>query len=243
LEKPSDDIEICAAETCAARPPNQFDSCHRRKYCQSHIVSPEELSYACPNVYASVLEYMRMNHIANQCRDQTLVNSRLPMTEPREVIRDGRRLKFEGHIDVDMRMCTGYFTRVPTYTRVQGDDMKLFVTILLDFIPKRRIGKVWKDSKGVFELPNNTEPGKFHRKYTEEMWRRMGHCPELWRWRRAFIQFLHDKIPPWPKKNDFKWIGFWMTDAEIDEVVTKTTLHYGMQRMGYSPWYTVPCWS
>ena len=57
------------------------------------------------------------------------------------------------------------------------------------------------------------------------------------------FQFLHDKIPPWPKMCDFKWIGFWMTDAEIDEVVTKTTLHYGMQRMGYSPWYTVPCWS
>ena len=121
--------------------------------------------------------------------------------------------------------------------------MKLFVTILLDFIPKKRIEKVWKESKGVSELPNNTEPDKFHRKYSEEIWRRMGHCPELWRWRMAFIQFLRDKIPPWPKMCDFKWIGFWMTHAEIDEVVTKTTLHYGMQRMGYSPWYTVPCWS
>ena len=187
---------------------------------------------------------MRISHIANQCRYQTFLNSRLPMTKPRVVIRDGRCLNFDGHIDVDTRMWTGYFTRVPTYTRVQGDDMKLFVTILLDFMPKKRIRKVWKESKGVCELPNNTEPGKFHRMYTEEMWQRMGYCPELWRWRKAFIQFLREKIPPWPKKCHFKWVGFWMTDAEIEEVVTKTTLHYGMQRMGYSPWGlgTAPCY-
>ena len=183
-----------------------------------------------------------MNHIANQCRDQTLVNSRLPMTESRVVIRDGRRLEFEGHIDLYTRMSTGHFKRMPTYTRVQGDDIKLFVTMLLDFIPKDRIQKVWKKGKGVRELPNNTDPGKFHREYSEEIRRRIGCCPDLWRWRTAFIQFLHDKIPPWPKMCDFKWVGFWMTDAEIDEVVTRTTLHYGMQRMGYSPWYTVPCY-
>jgi len=187
-------------------------------------------------VSVSVPEYMRMNHIANQCRDQALLKSRLPMTVPREVYRKGKRLKFEGHIDVEARILTGYLPRgPPTYTRVQGDDMKLFVTILLDCMPKNRIQKVWKDSKGVYELPNNTEPGKFHRMYTEEMWQRMGYCPELWRWRKAFIQFLHDKIPPWPEKCHFKWIDFWMTDAEIEEVVTRTTLHYGMQRMGYSP--------
>ena len=174
-----------------------------------------------------------MSHIANQCRCQTLLNSRLPVTEPRVVIRDGRCLNFDGHIDVDTRMWTGYFTRVPTYTRVQGDDMKLFVTILLNLMPTDRIPRVWKRSKGVWELPNNTDPLTFHRKYASEVWKEMGGRTELWRWRKAFIQFLRQKIPP-NEKCAFKWEGFYMTDAEIDDVVSRATFHYGMQRMGYS---------
>jgi hypothetical protein len=57
--------------------------------------------------------------------------------------------------------------------------------------------------------------------------------PELWRWCRAFIEFLHEKIPPWPQQCAFKWKGFWMTRVEIKEVVTKATYHYGLKRVGY----------
>ena len=110
--------------------------------------------------------------------------------------------------------------------------MKLFVTILLDFIPIKRIRKVWKDSKGVFELPNNPDPFTFHRKYTFKMWKAMGYRAELWRWRKAFIKFLQEKIPP-NEKCAFKWEGFYMTDAEIDDVVSRATFHYGMERQGF----------
>ena len=195
----------------------------------------EELLTFSRQCEISEREFLRVHYVAEEClRQQTRWKSRLVVTEAREVVQDGKRRCYEGHKDLPTRIFTNDLDRMPTYTRNQGDHMKLFMSILLDLIIKLdRIQWVWKPSRRCWELPKNTNPTEFHRDYADRMLKAVDNRPELWRWCRAFIEFLHEKIPPWPKQCAFKWKGFWMTRVEIKEVVTKATYHYGLKRQGY----------
>ena len=173
-----------------------------------------------------------VNRIAQECRAEASSHSRLVVTAPREVFKDGKRIKFEGHVSLQDRIFTNNLPRMPTYTPAVGDDMNLFMRILLTFLPLDRIRHVWKPSIQAYDLPNNAQIMKFHREFAPKLAAMMDKRFELWRWRLVFIEFLNKKIPR-DGPNEFKWDGFWMTEAEIEIAVTETTYHYGMQRMGY----------
>jgi len=145
--------------------------------------------------------------------------------------RTGKRVDLHGHISFQDRIFTKNLPRKPTYTPLEGDDIRFFMEILLRFLPLRRVRHVRKGSTGKRELPNNAQILKFHRDYSKEIYQLLEGRYELWRWRRVFIRWLNKKIPK-NGPNHFKWMGFWITSEEIECAVTEAVYHYGMERMG-----------
>ena len=207
---------------------------HRQASCFDRVRQEELDTYKSktkPRITAT--DSNLVQGIARQRHAEAPSCSRLVVTKPRVVhdSRTGKRVDLQGHISFQDRIFTKNLPRKPTYTPLEGDDIRFFMEILLRFLPLGRIRHVRKGSTGKRELPNNAQILKFHRDYSKEIYQLLEGRYELWRWRRVFIRWLHKKIPK-NRPNHFKWRKFWMTSEEIECVVTEAVYHYGMERMG-----------
>ena len=153
--------------------------------------------------------------------------------ETAEFYRGPNRLpRTNGSIALDRRIDTENLDYVPrAYFPDVGDDMGLFFRLLLHNLPLERVGFVWKTTKNIWELPSTTDPIQFHRQYSREFSQLLAVKANLWKWKKVTQDFLHRKCPP-RVKNEFKWIGFHLSPAEIPHIAMQTTLQYGMARLG-----------
>ena len=166
---------------------------------------------------------LRASAIADEFRTAAATESRLIVTAARG--------EFEGHISLRERVHSGKLPRLPTISALLGDDLMLFIRLLLALMPLHRIALVWSPKEQKYWLPNSASAMKFHRSYWPKLAEHLGARSELWRWRDTFIAFLTTMIPE-GSPNQFKWGGFWMTPREIADAVTEATYQYGMERMG-----------
>ena len=207
---------------------------HRQASCFDRVRQEELNTYKSetkPRITAA--DSNLVQGIARQRHAEAPSCSRLVVTKPRVVhdFRTGKRVDLRGHISFHDRIFTNNLPRKPTYTPLEGDDIRFFMEILLRFLPLCRVRHVRKGSTGKIELPNNAQILKFHRDYSKEIYRLLEGRYELWRWRQVFIRWLNKKIPQ-NGANHFKWMRFWMTSVEIECAVTEAVYHYGMERMG-----------
>ena len=168
---------------------------------------------------------MEASAIASKLRSAAVAESRFVVTEPRD--------QYEGHISLRERHTIGNLRRkfkYPAYSPGLGDDLKLFISLLLALMPLHRIPDVWSPKEMQWRPPNSASAMKFHRSYALKLAYYLGGCIELWRWRLAVIIFLTKKLPE-GSPNELKRGTFSMTPREIRETVTEATYQYGMERI------------
>ena len=90
------------------------------------------------------------------------------VTQPRK--KDGKELT--GHVPLQKRILSQdpeLLKRKPQYSPCLGDDIKLYMSLLLALMPLHRIKLVWSDKEKAWRLPTSAFPMKFHRSYAEEI--------------------------------------------------------------------------
>lgn len=144
----------------------------------------------------------------------------------------------DNSLTLEKREASGvYAEHTPTRPKDEGDDLKLIFSLILTLLSK-------KIDERMEVKPRATHDKEwFHHIY----WKKFaGACPRPWmemtpsekkRQTRAFIvqKFTLDPkgrcmLPPsghkWKTRNDASWLGFWLTDAEVDQLVLEVMSAY-----------------
>ena len=168
----------------------------------------------------SAMESYRSYQVSADFRIFAAGESRLPVTE--------------GHEPLAKRvMSAGFDYERIKYQPDDGDDLGLFIRLLLEHMPLHTITPKWSTTACAYKPPNNTDPVVFHRKYATALHQMLGGRPPLWRWRDVGVKFLMLKLFK-GKPNEFRWENFKMTEEEIVYAATEATYQYGLERMGIS---------
>ena len=138
-----------------------------------------------------------------------------------------------GHVSLRNRIKSNQLEKALSYTPERGDDLRLFMMILLRCMPLSRINRVWIEETWEYKWPKNTYSENFHRQYAPTINDELGDDrPTLSTWYQVFCTFMIDKLcKRWPQGNDFRWENFHISPKEIERCVDRTTVYFGMTQI------------
>ena len=130
------------------------------------------------------------------------------------------------------------------YTPQEGDDIALFVRLLLGSLPLDRVAHVWSPSKKNAQVAGKRYSVWVSSTLCEIFRENLGEKPTLWKWQHCVKLFL-TKWCPHGKPNDFKWKdqrgGHWtLRSAEIDGIAYHQTYQYASDLMHYDAYTSAP---
>ena len=116
------------------------------------------------------------------------------------------------------------------YDPAQGDDIGLYIWLLLENLPLNRVGLVWSKETQTMRPPASTQRVPFHRRFATKIAPRLGRAPSLGTWTKVLREWLTEKCPP-GTLNGFGWRDSFLTLQEIDHIAVATTYQYALARL------------
>ena len=131
---------------------------------------------------------------------------------------------YSGKIPVDRRIRNGLVTHIPVYNPELGDDLALYIRVLLERLLLSRIIRVSSGKAGEYVLPKNATAMGFHRNYSKELAESQGERSSVRRWRSVFSAFLLERSHTAKAKTNSN--GMVSRCRKMKPSMLSTTLHF-----------------